>query len=191
MNQKNPRIAPLEPPYEAEIATALTRWMPPSSSVEPLKLFRMLYHNREISDRMRPLGAGILARHSTIEPHEREIIIDRVCARCNCEYEWGVHVASYGVALAIPQEQLEATVTGSSNTPLWSERQALLVGLVDELHDTAIASEKLWIKLSDHWSNSQLRELLAIVGWYHLISFIANATHLELEDWGARFPAHE
>jgi hypothetical protein len=35
-----PRIAPLASPYEAEIATALAKWMPPGSAWEPLKLFR-------------------------------------------------------------------------------------------------------------------------------------------------------
>ncbi|HEV7760231.1 MAG TPA: hypothetical protein VGO78_14620 [Acidimicrobiales bacterium] len=27
---------------------------------------------------------------------DREIVIDRTCARCGCQYEWGVHVAFFG-----------------------------------------------------------------------------------------------
>ena len=83
------RIPPLDPPYEPEIEAMLAKWMPPGSAVEPLKLFRTLVRNREISERMRVLGAGILGRASSIDLPDREIVIDRVCARCGCEYEWG------------------------------------------------------------------------------------------------------
>lgn len=104
-----PRIAPLAPPYEAEIATALAKWMPPGSAWEPLKLFRTLYRNPEISSRMRALGVGILGPHSSLDPHEREILIDRTCVRGRCEYEWGVHVAAFGDVCGLSRAQLEDT----------------------------------------------------------------------------------
>jgi 4-carboxymuconolactone decarboxylase len=183
------RLAPFEPPYQPDLAAMLAKWMPPGSTTEPLKLFRTLAYNREMSDRMRPLGAGILGPTSSIAPGEREIVIDRVCARCGCEYEWGVHVAAFGQAVGISPQKLAATVTKSAGDAIWSEREALLVRLVDELHDTARVSDQLWAGLSAHWSDSQLIELLATVGWYHLISFVANAAQVELEEWAARFPA--
>src|SRR5260370_41550791 len=108
-----PRIAPLSPPYDPDVAAALAKWMPPGSALEPLKLFRTLYQNQEISSRMRPLGAGILGSHSSLDPREREILIDRTCARCGCEYEWGVHVATFGEACGLSPLQLEHTVSGS------------------------------------------------------------------------------
>src|ERR1051326_9283685 len=80
-----PRIPPLEPPYEPETAAALAKWMPPGATVEPLKLFRTLSRNQQISERMRPLGAGLLGRQSSLDPRDREIVIDRTCARCGCE----------------------------------------------------------------------------------------------------------
>ena len=162
--------------------------MPPGAAVEPLKLFRTLSRNQEISERMRPLGAGLLGRHSSIDPHDREIVIDRTCARCGCEYEWGVHVVSFGQMLGIPEEQLLATVTKSAGDNTWTERQGLLIQLVDELHDTATISDHLWQQLSALWSDAQLIELLVLVGWYHLISFVTNAAQIEREEWAARFP---
>lgn len=86
---RSPRIAPLSPPYESEVAATLATWMPPDLSLEPLKLFRTLFHNQELSRRMHPLGAGILGAHSSLDLREREILIGRTCARCGCEYEWG------------------------------------------------------------------------------------------------------
>ncbi len=182
-----PRIPPLEPPYEQEVESMLSKWMT-SGAAEPLKLFRTLAHNMELAGRMRPLGAGILGRTSKIDPREREIVINRTCARCRGEYEWGVHVVVFGKTLGIPQETLEATATKDSTDPLWSDRERLLVRLVDELHDTAQVSDALWADLARHWTIPQLLELLVTVGWYHTISFVANAARVPLETWAARFP---
>jgi alkylhydroperoxidase family enzyme len=187
-SDQHPRIAPLEPPYSSDVALALAKWMPPGVTVEPLKLFRTLFQNRETSDRMRPLGAGILGSHSSIDPREREIIIDRVCARCGCAYEWGVHVAAFGQALGLSQETLEATVTQSPFDAIWSERESLLVQMVDELHDTSTVNDALWSQLAERWTSAQLIELCVIAGWYHLISFVANAAHVQPEEWAASFP---
>ena len=181
-----PRIPPLEPPYEPEVAEMLAKWT--VGAAEPLKLFRTLAHNPELAGRMRPLGAGILGKTSKIDPRDREIVIDRTCARCRGEYEWGVHITVFGKALGIPSETLEATATKESTDPLWSDRERLLVRLVDELHDTAQVSDALWADLAAHWSAPQLLELLVTVGWYHTISFVINATRVPLEPWAAKFP---
>jgi hypothetical protein len=41
------RLAPLNPPYDPELARTLARMMPPGQ--EPLKLFRTVAHNRHTS----------------------------------------------------------------------------------------------------------------------------------------------
>ena len=80
--QMMPRIAPLEPPYAPATEETLLRWMPPGATVEPLKLFRTLLVHDSLMSRMRPLGAGILG-HGLLEPRVRELMILRVCARCD------------------------------------------------------------------------------------------------------------
>jgi alkylhydroperoxidase family enzyme len=187
----SPRIVPLAPPYDPEIAAALAKWMPPGATVEPLKLFRTLYRNPELSSRMRPLGAGILGPGSTLDLREREIVIDRTCARCGCEYEWGVHVVAFGATAGLTPAQLEDTARATSDSALWSERDQLLIRLVDELHETATISGTLWDQLAVQWSATQVLELLIVVGWYHLIAFVANTAQVEREEWGARFPRQD
>jgi len=184
-----PRIAPLDPPYEPEVESLLVKMMPPGSSIQPLKLFRTLVRNRELAGRMLPLAAGILGRSSSIDPRDREIVIDRVCARCGCEYEWGVHVAVFGATLGIPADVLGATANAVAADPVWSSRDRLLVRLVDELHDTAHISDEWWAEIAKLFSEAQMIELLTMVGWYHAISFIANAARVPFEDWAARFPS--
>jgi alkylhydroperoxidase family enzyme len=183
-----PRIVPLDPPYDPEIAESLIKWMPPGSRMEPLKLFRTLVRSPEISSRLRALGAGILGPGSLIAPRDREILIDRTAALCGCEYEWGVHAAAFGEAVGLAPEALRATAAGDAGDPAWSERDALLVRLADELHHTAHVSDELWSALAAHWDVPQLIELLIIPGAYHVIAYVANGARVAREDWAARFP---
>ena len=92
--EAGPRIAPLSPPYEPELERLLVR-MTGTDEVDPLKLFRTLAVHEELTSRMRPLGAALLA-HPTIDPRDREVVIHRVTARCGAEYEWGVHAVAFG-----------------------------------------------------------------------------------------------
>jgi 4-carboxymuconolactone decarboxylase len=182
-----PRVPPLEPPYEPDIEATLKKWMPPNSDAEPLKLFRTLCIHPELASRMRPLGAGILG-HGIVEPREREIVIHRTCARCGAEYEWGVHALAFGKPLGLSDDQIEATVRGAADDPVWSDRETLLIRLADELHDTDTISDELWAKLADGWRNDQILELIVTAGWYRLLSYVINACGVQLEPWSARFP---
>lgn len=184
-----PRIAPLEPPYAAEAEAELARWMPPGSPLPPLALFRTLATDLELARAMWPLGSFLLSRRFALSLREREIVIDRVCARCGCEYEWGVHVAAFGGAAALDEAQVAATAAAAPPPGVWSEAESLLVRCVDELHDTGRIGDEPWTALARHYDARQRLELLVLCGWYHLISFVANGAAVEREPWAARFPA--
>jgi 4-carboxymuconolactone decarboxylase len=181
-----PRIAPLEPPYEPHIERFLEKWMPPGSQIEPLRLFRTLAIHEQLASRMRPQGAAILG-HGTVDPRDREIVIHRTCARTGAEYEWGVHAIAYGNAVGLSDAQLAATAHGAAEDPAWSEEDAQLIRLADELHDTCTVSEELWKALAARFSEVQLLELLIIAGQYRIISYLVNGVGVEPEPWAARF----
>lgn len=183
-----PRIEPLAPPYQPGIEEMLRRWMPPGSALEPLALFRTLAVHTELFGRMRPLGAGLLG-HGLLEPREREIVILTTSARAGAEYEWGVHAEAFGKAVGLSEAQIAATAAGDASDPAWSERDALLVRLADELHDGATVSDELWAQLAAGWTAPQLIELLVLVGWYRLLACVINGARIQLEPWAARFPA--
>jgi len=186
-----PRIAPLEPPFDPVVANELGRWMPPGSPVPPLALFRTLATDRELAQAMWPLGSFLLSKRCALPLREREIVIDRVCARCGCEYEWGVHVAAFAGAAGLDERQVAATVAATvaraGDPEAWSESEALLVRAVDALHDTGRIDDALWRALAAHYAPQQLLELLVLCGWYHLISFVANGAGVALEPWARRF----
>ena len=176
-----PRVAPLEPPYPEPVQAALDRIMPPG--VPPLALFRTLARNQRVF--LRVMAGGLLDRGS-IGLREREIVIDRTCARCGSEYEWGVHVAFFAEWVGLTAPQVAATA--GSDATAFPQRERLLLRLVDALHDRAQVDDELWAALRAHWSEEQLVELVALAGFYHLIAFVTNALRIPLEPYAARFP---
>ena len=186
------RLAPLEAPFEPHVAEVLARRMPKNSPVPPLALFRLFARDPNLAEALESVGRFNLkyapGRASELSPRDREIVIDRVCARCGCEYEWGVHVAFFAPQLGIDEAQVRATVLGAADDPAFGERDRLLVALVDALHDTSTVSDELWAKLSVQFSEMELLHLLVLVGWYHVIAYVANGARIPLEPWAARFP---
>src|SRR5271167_1730778 len=124
MTEKTSRIAPLQAPYAPDVETALSKWMPPGSPMEPLRLFRTLVVHDTLANRMRPLGAGILGSTARVPAPLREVLIHRTCALTGAEYEWGVHVIGFGRPLGLSDEQLYATVHGSFDDPCWDAEQS-------------------------------------------------------------------
>ncbi|MGA5823180.1 carboxymuconolactone decarboxylase family protein [Kitasatospora sp. NPDC094028] len=184
-----PRIAPLEPPYSAEIDHALRRWMPPGVTHEPIALFRVLHRHPELASRMFALGAGLLG-HGLLPDPDREIVIARATARAGCSYEWGVHAAAFSEQAGLSAEQLRATADADPTAGArWLPRHAALLHAVDELHETAHLSPAAWSALSDHYEEAQLLEFLVLAGWYRTISYLANGLVLDEEPWAAPFPA--
>jgi alkylhydroperoxidase family enzyme len=160
------------------------RIMPPG--VSPLALFTTLARVPRIYERFR---AGSLLDRGPVSLRHREIVIDRTCARCGCAYEWGVHVAFFAQRVALTPAQVRATLRGSADDAAWSEEERLLIRLVDELHDAAAISDELWERLAAAFSVEQILELIALVGFYHTVSFFANGLRLAPETYGAPPPA--
>jgi alkylhydroperoxidase family enzyme len=158
------RIAPLTPPYAADVAATLAKWMPPGTDREPLVLFRVLQRHPELASRMRVVGAGLLG-HGVLPPADREVVILRTCARAGCWYEWDIHVDAFAGLVGLTPEQVAATAADGAGD--------LLTAATDELHDTARWSDGTWRALRERYTDEQLIELLVVAGWYRVISYIA------------------
>lgn len=181
-----PRVEPVAPPFSPELQAVFDRVMPPG--VPPLALFTTLARVPRVYERFR---AGALLDRGPATLRQREIVIDRTCARCGCAYEWGVHAAFFAERTALTPEQLAATVCGGADDPAWSADEQLLIRLVDELHDSATVSDTLWRALTASYSLEQTFEFIALVGFYHTVSFFANGLRLPLEPFAVAFPSGE
>jgi alkylhydroperoxidase family enzyme len=179
-----PRIAPLEPPYEPEIQGQFDRIM---RGAPPLTLFRVIASNARAWEKFR---AGSLLDRGSLSLREREIVIDRTCALTGCEYEWGVHVATFAAAAQLTDAQVRATVLGGADAPCWSEGERALIAVVDALHRSATLSEDEFKTLSAHYDDAKIFEIILLCGFYRTVSYLANGLDLSLEEKAARFPTN-
>jgi alkylhydroperoxidase family enzyme len=177
------RIAPLEPPYDAEIQGQFDRIM---RGAPPLVLFRVVAGNARAWEKFR---AGSLLDKGPLSLREREIVIDRTCALAGCEYEWGVHVATFAAAAQLTDEQVRATVCGAADAPCWSASEQALIAAVDALHHRATLSDIEFKALSAHYDDAKIFEIILLCGFYRTVSYLANGLNLPLEQKAARFPS--
>jgi alkylhydroperoxidase family enzyme len=184
-----PRIPPLEPPYDPAVARQLAAMMP--EGAQPIGLFRTFVHNLEATEAMHGWGRYELSRRLSVSMRDREIVIDRVCARCGCEYEWSVHVAYFAERVGLSAEQIASLTVGGPDDPCWhDDRDRALIAMVDALHDHCDIDDDLWARLAGSFDHRQLLDLMLLAGWYHAISYTARAARLELEPSTPRFADH-
>ena len=182
MSQTTPRIAPLQPAYSPEIQEQFDRIM---RGAPPLVLFRVLAGNARAWEKFR---AGSLLDRGPLSLREREIVIDRTCARTGCEYEWGVHIAAFAEAAHLTAQQVRATVLGAATDACWSAAEQALIATVDALHDRATLSDAEFTALSAHYDEAKIFEIMLLCGFYRTVSYLANGLALPLEEKAARFP---
>jgi alkylhydroperoxidase family enzyme len=152
--------------------------------MDPLLLFRVMAKSARLLPRF--MRAGVLDE-GPVPARDREIVIHRTTARCKAEYEWGVHVNAFGRPLGLGDDVLRATLSDDAADPAFDARQAALVRLCDELHDTSTLTDETWQQLREHFDEMQLLELIFTAGLYHTVSFLVNGLRLENEPMGARF----
>lgn len=173
------RIPPLLAPYSGQAEDLLRRMMP---GEEPIALFRTYARNLPLAEAAHGWGSYQLSRRLSIGLRQREILIDRTCARCGCEYEWGVHVARFAGKAGLTTDQIASLTSGSSADPCWSdERDRVLLDAADALHDGNDIGDELWARLAGQFGPEQVLDVLMLCGWYHAISFTARATRLAPE----------
>lgn len=179
-----PRIAPAQEPYPPQIAASLERIMP--AGVAPLVLFRTMARNPRVFERM---FAGGLLDKGVLSLRQREVVIDRTTARLGAEYEWGVHIAFFAEKVGFDADRIAATVHGPADAPCWSADEQALLAAVDDLVEQRTIGDAAWSRLTVHFDEAQILEVIALAGYYHTIGFLCRALDLPLEAYGARFPS--
>ncbi|MEU8424766.1 carboxymuconolactone decarboxylase family protein [Micromonospora sp. NPDC048835] len=180
------RISTLEPPFAPDVAAQLATMMP--VGMPPIGLFRTFAKNLPMTTAMSNWGRYELGRDLTLTLREREIVILRTCARCGCEYEWGVHVMVFADRAGLTPAEVTSLTCGSPDDPSWTAgREATLIRMVDALHDSSDVDDELWRCAQELLDERQLLDVLLLCGWYHAICFAARTARVDLERGAPRF----
>ncbi|MEU3464707.1 carboxymuconolactone decarboxylase family protein [Streptomyces sp. NPDC006733] len=176
------RIAPASRPYPAYAQERLARLASPGG--DPLVLFTTLATDQRLFERL--FSGGLLDRgHLSLK--QREIVIDRITARCRSEYEWGVHVSAFAEKAGLTRDQIASTCAGGPDDACWTEEERCLLRLCDRIDADCTLNDADWTDGLRFFTPHALLEILMLCGYYRTISSITNGLRLPLETWAARF----
>jgi alkylhydroperoxidase family enzyme len=178
-----PRVEPLHAPYPEHVQAFFERIMP--AGRDPLVLFRTLATSERAFHKFR---AASLLSPGPLTLRQRELVIDRTCARAGCEYEWGVHVAFFAGPAGLSADDVAATLEVPARLERWTASEAALIATVDALHERACLSDAEFARLRCFYDEAQVLEVLMLAGFYRTVAYIANGLGLPLEPDAPRFP---
>lgn len=176
-------LHPIKEPFPEEIASLLAQY--PTVDGYLLALFKTFANSQRFLEKGVP---NLLDEESPLPLRVREIVILRVTANKNCEYEWGVHVAVFGHAAQLCETQIGATRATEIEADLWPSEEYFLMVAIDELCAAGSISDETLARFQKDWTVEQQLEILALCGTYHTVSFVANTARLPNEAFAATFP---
>ena len=169
----HPRITPLAPDDPLAAATTGSD----RNDGRPLNIFLTLAKNEGLFKAFGRLGTFLLFQ-GTLPARHREIVILRVGWRAQSEYEFGQHTV-IGQQAGLTDDEIRRLA--QPGVEGWSPDDAALVALADELCANDVVTDDTWQSLSARWSEPELLELLALAGFYRLVSGLLSSAGVALE----------
>ncbi|MEO6157777.1 MAG: carboxymuconolactone decarboxylase family protein [Ilumatobacteraceae bacterium] len=177
MNQPSPRLAPITDP-SPEVTEILERGGLRGPDGSTLNIFGTLAHHPALLRRWLVFATHVLSKN-TLTPRDRELLILRVGARCQSQYEFSQH-AIIALRSEITAQEVEATKHAIDGHP-WSVHDATMLRAADELHDESRLSDATWATLAATFSDEQMLDVIFTVGNYHIVSMALNSCGVELD----------
>lgn len=114
----------------------------------------------------------------TIPLREKELLILRTAWLSRGDYIWGRHNVM-GQNAGLSEVEI-ARITEGPKAEGWSDFDAALLSAADELHSTRYISQPTWRALEARYSQSELTEVVLIVGNYTQLAMFQNTLGVQL-----------
>ena len=179
-----PRIEPEADPDDEQGRLLSKTLLTPDS--EPLNLFRVLVRHPELMKRVNALG-GLFMAHNSVPAREREMVILRVAWATACDYEYAQHV---GIARRVGLTEKEIEDLGQhTDRGSWRQEDIALLRFVDGILENGEAPNEAWRKVHSALDDSQMLELVMLVGYYKMLAAFLNTVRVPLEEGQMGLPA--
>lgn len=185
-----PRLVPL-PPSEwppqmrdalAALAPAEPRHpLPPRRDDRPkgLNILGLLAHHPELARAYHTFNGHVLFG-TTLSLRQRELLILRVAALRDAEYEWLQHKV-VGGDIGLTSDEIDRAAEGPDAAG-WDPFEAALVRAADELLADACLTDETYDALAGELGPQQLLDLVFTVGTYDLLAMAMRTFGLEVDD---------
>lgn len=117
---------------------------------------------------------------SSLAPRDRQILILRCAFNWRCGYVWAQHVRISKRLGALGDGEIAALE--GTGTFAWDAKTAALIGACDDAARSMRIEARAWATLAQHYSESQLLDVVFTVGQYALISFALKSLEVQLDD---------
>jgi alkylhydroperoxidase family enzyme len=178
--ETGPRLPPLA---AGEWDDVLTRVLEnsPGGTDEPMHIFTTLGRaDPALFRRWLGFGGALLA--GTLPGRLRELVILRTADRFGGRYEWAQHIELAILAGVTPAEVAAISEGGAGiDSVEWTpvERAALVA--VDETADQGAVTDATWDALAELLPESELIELLMLIGHYLMLTTVLRSLRIPLE----------
>ena len=147
-----------------------------------LNIMGTLAHNPTLMKRFNAFGGAFLV-HGQLPAREREIVILRVGWNCRSVYEFGQHTVLGRDAGLSDSEIAALTTTRAGGAGVgWTADDEALIALADELCADDCVSDATFAALRRRWNDAELVELVALGGFYRMVSGFLNSFGVEPEE---------
>lgn len=150
----------------------------------PIRMFGALSHHAPAFHAVVSFGRAMKEKE-LLAPRERELMIIRIAALTDCDYETAVHTLVARERLGVTDEEiktLQAAEPTANSTAAWSKRERALLQVTDDVCRTDTVSSTHWAAAVEVLKVPEIIEALAVIGYYRLLSPIANALNLAPDD---------
>lgn len=121
-----------------------------------------------------------VATSSSISKRIRELLILRISWLRRAEYEFTQHVI-LGLRAGLTEAEI-ARVQVGPDAPDWDAVDEDLVRAVDELHADACIADGTWERLSQHFSQEQMIDIVYAVGCYEINAMLFKSLGVQYEE---------
>jgi alkylhydroperoxidase family enzyme len=183
---ESPRLTPLQPSEWSKAAgEALAPLLPPTGRPKGegrpkgLNALGVLARYPELS-RAYNTFSGQVMYGSTLSGRHRELLVLRVAAVRDAEYQWRQHVAS-AAENDVDADEVARVAVGP-DAPGWSDIDRALLRAVDELLGDALVSDETWSVLAGALEEHQLMDVVFTVGAYDVLAMALRTFGVPLDD---------
>jgi alkylhydroperoxidase family enzyme len=128
-----------------------------------------------------------VASGSTLDRHDKELLILRTAYLSRDEYAWGEHALGDRRSGLFTELEI-AGITQGPEAKVWGRFDAALLRAADELHSDQFIRDATWKIMAEKYNERQLLDAIFTVGQYTMIAMYLNSTGVSLVPGWAVMP---
>ena len=178
------RIEPIDARLTEPLKSKMAKIFPADKPAP--NLYRCVAKNESLLIDMIDMGfitsSGLLDRR-TMPSRIRELLILRTCVKAGNNYEFNLHVKTISEKMGLTKSEIEDLGNPDIDHNLWSAAETALIAMTDELVQNIALSDQLFTRLSGHFSEAEMIEMVQLVGLYATIAMMVQLIRPPLDPY--------